>query len=95
MLFAVVCAQKNHRGLVLFSMVILQVGKSGPVRFSASWKPELTPLAVQGARKEDWVTEWFLETNWKETMSPFATLLRLLGVYVNVPLLPTVTFHVV
>lgn len=95
MLFAVVCAQKNHRGLVLFSMVILQVGKVEALTSATSWNPELTPLAVQGAAKEDWVTEWFLETNWKETISPFATPVRLLGVYVNVSFAPTMTFHVV
>jgi len=94
-LFAVVCPQKNQRGLVLFSMVILQVGKVGPSTLVTFWNPELTPLAVQGLAKEDWVTEWFLETNWKETISPFWTLVRLLGVNVNVSFWPTMTFHVV
>lgn len=74
-------------------MVILQVGKEEPVGSETFWNPELTPAAVQGSAKVDWVTEWFLETNWKLTTSPLETLLRLVGLKVNVSLKPTTTFH--
>ena len=46
------------------------------------WKPESIPLVPSalvmrshGLAKVDWVTEWFFERNWNETLSPFAMVM--------------------
>lgn len=45
---------------------------------TTGWKPESIPgvpsalvMRSHGLAKVDWVTEWFFERNWKETLSPF------------------------
>jgi len=63
---------------------------------ATNWNPESTtePSAfvkfVQGDANVDWVTVWFFDRNWNETLSPVAAVIEL-GVKVRAPLSPTLT----
>jgi len=61
--------------------------------FATNWKPELAPPVngVHGAANDDWVTEWFLPWNWKETVSPTAAPSISDGSKINSLLAPTFT----
>lgn len=64
--------------------VIDQTGKVVELG-STNMKPESMPAAgvvmfVHGAANVDWVTVWFLATNWNWTVSPALTPVSVFGV---------------
>jgi len=86
----IVCAQKNQSGVVTFT-VKLNEGVIPAGAAATSWKPESMPDLTHGAAKEDCVTEWFLASNVKMTLSPIVTLVMLDGVKVSPLFAPTWT----
>jgi hypothetical protein len=88
-----VCLQKNQRGLVTLSIVILQDGNCvAPA--ATGWNPESMPclgvvMSVHGSAKVDCVTVWFFERNWNWTVSPTLAV-TLEGLYSR-PVSPTRT----
>lgn len=86
----IVCAQKNQSGVVTFT-VKLNEGVIPAGAAATSWKPESIPALTHGVGKVDCVTEWFLLSNVKITLSPMVTLVMLDGVKVSPLLAPTWT----
>jgi len=83
-----VCAQKNHSGVVESETLKLNWGSCVFWPSGTFWKSESMPLLTQGAAKVDCVTEWFLLMNMNATVSP-ALAMMLEGVNVSVPFSPT------
>jgi len=65
------CLEKKKSGVLALLRMKLNWGKA-VASAATAWNPESTPptSGVQGEAKLDWVTLWFLLSNWNVTVSP-------------------------